>query len=337
MDKQTILDAINYIGIDPKDFNLKDSYFTSDSFAHHRHHGKGHIYRVMIGTALIAKELQEPWLGKLAFCAAFLHDQARKNNGGDYNHGLRAAKNKFTDYAELWKKYELSHYECEYIRAACADHASCDDHNFKKNGEVRKILKDADALDRCRFHVHSKLDPSMLAFQKESRKLIKSIEEICAPTNHGFTHDITFLQFIDAATQPKTSVKIYNRDYAPETILTLESDQIFVFNNNSTGDSNFATAIAARRYHNAQKGVAEGLSGETYSIPTDGGSTLEIQKHVDKFISFAKANPQFEFLVTKIGCGAAGYSEDQIAPLFKKAISVQNIILPKGFVDIIEK
>lgn len=200
MKKKDILDALDYIGIDPKDFDLKDSYFTSDYFAHHRKHGKGHLYRVMIGTALIAKELKEPWLGKLAFCAAFLHDQNRRDNGGDHNHGLRAAQENFYRFINIWDKYGFSRYEQEYIQAACANHSSHDEHNYSSIPQVNMIIRDADALDRCRFHHHGRLNPDNLAFQRESRSLISVIEEICAPTNDGFNYEISFLQFIDVAT-----------------------------------------------------------------------------------------------------------------------------------------
>ena len=273
MTKQEILDALAYIGIEAvNDFTLKDEYFTSDDFAHHRKHGKAHIYRVMIGTALIAKALGEPRLGKLAFCAAFLHDQRRMNNSGDRNHGLRAAKESFPKFTNLWDKYGLSPYEKEYVRAACADHSENDGHDFKKNAEVRHILKDADALDRCRFYQHGRLNPKFLHFQKESRSLIKTMEDICAPTNHSFTHEISFMGFIVKATSPATKVTGYNRPNAPDEIKQLGSNEIFVFGNNATGNSNFTTARIARKDYGAVKGVAEGLTGASYSIPTDGGS-----------------------------------------------------------------
>lgn len=195
------MDALNYIGIDPKDFDLKDSYFTSAYYAHHRKHGKGHLYRVMLGCALLAKELQQPRLGLLAFCAAFLHDQNRLSNSGDYNHGLRAADLCFPKFAALWDKYELSPIEQEYVRAACANHAPHDRHNYQENIVVTNMVRDADALDRCRFRYSGKLDPSRLRYQNESRKLIPVIEEICKPTNpyEGFPYEISFEAFIDMA------------------------------------------------------------------------------------------------------------------------------------------
>lgn len=339
MDKQKILDSISYIGIDPKDFDLKDSFFTSDYFAHHRMHGKGHLYRVMIGTALLANELQEPRLGMLAFCAAFLHDQNRLNNGDDRNHGLRAAQKNFNNFISLWDKYGLTPFERDYVRSACADHAENDGHKFKKNTEVRNILKDADALDRCRFHQHGKLDPACLCFQKESRKLIKVIEEICHPTNHSFTQDISFVNFIAAATKPAIpSLLKYNRAYSPDIITELGDSQVFVFNQKQGGHSRFPSAQTAVKKFGAASWVGEGLTGQSYAIPCDYDDLKSIAAHVHTFIQFAKANPQLEFFVTRIACGkGTAWKVSDIALLFKEAISIENILLPKDFVDEINR
>lgn len=57
-----------------------------------------------------------------------------------------------------------------------------------------------------------------------------------------------------------------------------------------------------------------------------------LNPYVDEFIEFAKAHPEYKFLVTKVGCGIAGFATKEIAPLFQKAIDVENIILPKEFV-----
>lgn len=339
MKKVDILSALDYIGIDPKDFDLKDSYFTND-IAHHRKHGKGHLYRVMIGTALIARELKEPWLGRLAFCAAFLHDQNRLNNNGDYNHGLRAAQKNFNLFTNIWDKYGFSRYEREYIQAACANHSPHDRHNYSSIPQVDMIVRDADALDRCRFfREDGRLKPHLLHFQKESRSLIKKIEEICEPTNHSFTHEITFLQFIDAATRQGEIGSLSServQKYAPDNIREIAENQVFVFNNTSNGCSNARTALAAYKYHGAVKGVAEGLTGQSYSIPTDGGLD-NIRKCVERFLKFASDHPELEFLVTKIGCGVAGYTEADIAPFFMDAESMDNVLLPESFEKAIQE
>ena len=81
------------------------------------------------------------------------------------------------------------------------------------------------------------------------------------------------------------------------------------------------------------KGV--GLQGQTYAIPTMQGGVDTIRPYVDEFISLAKQHPNKTFLVTEIGCGIAGFSVGQIAPLFKKAMTVDNIYLPEKFWNIL--
>ena len=56
-----------------------------------------------------------------------------------------------------------------------------------------------------------------------------------------------------------------------------------------------------------------------------------IRPYVDEFIWFAKQHPELTFLVTRIGCGIAGFTDDEISPLFKEAHEVDNIVLPPGW------
>ena len=63
------------------------------------------------------------------------------------------------------------------------------------------------------------------------------------------------------------------------------------------------------------------------------GGVEAIKPYVDEFIEFAKQHPELKFFVTKIGCGIAGFRIGEIAPLFANAVDVENIILPKEFVD----
>lgn len=96
---------------------------------------------------------------------------------------------------------------------------------------------------------------------------------------------------------------------------------IFVFGSNRAGIHGAGAAQYARLYKGAQWGVGEGHTGDTYAIPTrdDLIGTLpigEITKHVDTFIQYAKDHLELDFQVTMIGCGYAGYTSEQIAPLF---------------------
>ena len=66
------------------------------------------------------------------------------------------------------------------------------------------------------------------------------------------------------------------------------------------------------------------------------GGVETIKPYVDEFISFAKSHPEYTFFVTRIGCGIAGFTVDQMAPLFSQALDVPNIILPEDFVQFIK-
>ena len=125
--------------------------------------------------------------------------------------------------------------------------------------------------------------------------------------------------------------------YTPEFITELAEDEVFVFGSNLAGMHGGGAAATAHRCFGAVWGKGVGLYGRSYAIPTMQGGVETIKPYVDKFIEFAKSHQEQRFLVTKIGCGIAGFRDEQIAPLFAEAIDVKNIILPRNFVEIIQK
>ena len=128
----------------------------------------------------------------------------------------------------------------------------------------------------------------------------------------------------------------------PENINSLAENQIFVFGSNLSGRHGKGAAKTAL-WWGAKWGQAKGLQGRTYGIPTKDASirrTLtieEIKPFVDEFIAFAKANENLIFLVTEIGTGLANHKKKNIAPLFKEAITCNNIFLSKDFWFILNK
>lgn len=119
-------------------------------------------------------------------------------------------------------------------------------------------------------------------------------------------------------------------------IKSLKPNEIFVFGSNLAGRHGLGAAKLARQKFGAIYGEGIGLFGQSYAIPTKSYmlkvlSVKEISHYVDKFIEFAKVNPQLTFLVTEIGTGYAGYTHTEIAPLFKDAKNVNNIQLPQNF------
>ena len=123
----------------------------------------------------------------------------------------------------------------------------------------------------------------------------------------------------------------------PGWIKSLLPNQIFVFGSNEAGLHGGGAARLAIAKWGAVYGKAEGLQGQTYAIPTKNGDiskTLSIQVikvYVDRFIAFARQHPELDFLVTEIGCGLAGLTPGQVAPLFRKAIHLKNVSLPLSF------
>lgn len=126
-----------------------------------------------------------------------------------------------------------------------------------------------------------------------------------------------------------------------------QNKKIFVFGSNLAGIHGAGAALYAKKYLGATQFTGEGPMpillevGKTtvqepkcYALPTKNENIetlplVEIKKHVDRFLAFAMSNPQLEFFVSRIGCGFAGYTNDDISPLFKDAPA--NCELPDGW------
>ena len=134
----------------------------------------------------------------------------------------------------------------------------------------------------------------------------------------------------------KNAQIIDGRRVASDRIAKLAENEIFVFGSNIQGAHGGGAAWFAHKAFGAEWGVGEGLTGRTYALPTMEGSA-SLKQAVDHFIACAKQHPELTFLVTAVGCGIAGYTPDEVAPLFKDALSLENVYLPQVFVDILRK
>ena len=119
-----------------------------------------------------------------------------------------------------------------------------------------------------------------------------------------------------------------NRRTTPEFVAELLPNEIFVFGSNLQGMHGGGAALIAWRKFGAVMGQGVGLQGQSSAIPTMQGGVETIKPYVDEFIEFAKDHQDLTFLVTRIGCGIAGFTDDEISPLFEKAHDVENIVLP---------
>lgn len=125
--------------------------------------------------------------------------------------------------------------------------------------------------------------------------------------------------------------------FTPDYIDALLPKQIFVFGSNALGYHTGGASGTARKKFGAIWGQAEGLQGQSYAIPVDYGRNVrkdvDVQAAVNRFITFAKEHTELFFFVTRVGCGIAGYHDDEMAQFFKGALELNNVCLPKSFVD----
>ena len=117
--------------------------------------------------------------------------------------------------------------------------------------------------------------------------------------------------------------------------------KILVFGSNTQGRHGKGAALEAKEKWGAIYGKPRGLQGSSYAIVTKELRTVEpsvtkdqIKQQVDAFLSFAKYKPDWTFILTPIGCGLAGFTPDQIGPMFRNAPS--NIEIPKEFQQYIQ-
>jgi hypothetical protein len=123
--------------------------------------------------------------------------------------------------------------------------------------------------------------------------------------------------------------------YTPGRIESLLPDEVFVFGSNLAGHHGGGAARVALDKFGAIYGQGVGLQGQSYAIPTMQGGVETIAPYVDEFIEFAIQHPDKFFFVTRIGCGIAGFTDQQMAPLFKDALELENVALPRSFVEVI--
>ena len=129
---------------------------------------------------------------------------------------------------------------------------------------------------------------------------------------------------------------LLKRQLTPENIKNLPERGIFVFGSNLNGNHAGGAAKTALDKFGAIQGQAEGLQGQSYALPTldENMSKLSLEaisKHIDTLYQFAESCPDLVFWVTKIGCGIAGFDEQEIARLFKEKETPFNVFLPEEF------
>ncbi len=133
--------------------------------------------------------------------------------------------------------------------------------------------------------------------------------------------------------------------YTPEAIYALRPGEVFVFGSNRDGDHYGGAAHVAHERFGAKWGVCEGLTGRSYALPTldesMGRVSLgDLEESFRKLIACAEAHPELTFLLTKVGCGIAGWGVAEVSDALWRAANayypegaprLRNIVLPREF------
>ena len=130
------------------------------------------------------------------------------------------------------------------------------------------------------------------------------------------------------------SKRYYNPRVTPDYVSDLKTDEVFVFGSDGAGHHDGGASAFALEHFGAIYGQGEGRQGKSYAIPTTEG-LVKLKDAVDTFITYAAAHQDTHFLVTPVGCGVAGFTPYDVAPLFKPCIRMENVSLPKSFWDIL--
>lgn len=133
----------------------------------------------------------------------------------------------------------------------------------------------------------------------------------------------------------------------PENIVSLKDNEVFVFGSNQSGNHWGGAARAAYDKFGAKWGCGEGLSGNSYAIPTlnkdmEKVSERELGESIDKFIDFVLNHQHLKFYLTKIGSGIAGWDIEDVKRIFWEVVDSykpepdafipSNLVIPKEFI-----
>ena len=113
--------------------------------------------------------------------------------------------------------------------------------------------------------------------------------------------------------------------YTPERISVLRENEIFVFGSNLLGHHMGGAARTARRVFNAEMGVAEGLTGQAYALPTLGEDMRRVapealRASLERLLRFALEHQKLTFYLTEVGCGIAGWPVETVRDLLWEAV-----------------
>ena len=235
----------------------------------------------------------------------------------------------FTLETNLQSEYKLS---SEFLLDELEEFIQlCDESNYRGIEDVKSAFL-SDVNLRAVYRITPKEERlKSLIKEVSSERLKKRVDELTAI---GELQRTLLQEKLNKILKPhSTDRQCENLRVSEKNITELADNEVFVFGSNLGGLHGAGAASTAMQW-GAIWGKGIGLQGQTYAIPTMCGSLETMIPYVDEFIEFAKDNPKLRFLVTEIGCGIAGYTPIQIAPLFTEAINIVNIALPQSFWDV---
>ncbi|ELP92657.1 hypothetical protein EIN_369790 [Entamoeba invadens IP1] len=198
----TVSELCSKYGIVMNDFDTLPSDFYHPSIIH----GVVHTYRVIINSLLIGHLSGHTREGILAMCGSTIHDMARYKDGVCKSHGAEAVKTKMPIFLPRFKRYEISQKELGYIEIAVTKHSCGTPKKEDEDYFVSAMLKDADALDRCRI---GDLDIQKLRFE-ESQEIAWLCEFVCLKTLE--MKDVSFKDFVNFV----DNLEVWKKDWTFE-------------------------------------------------------------------------------------------------------------------------
>ena len=131
-------------------------------------------------------------------------------------------------------------------------------------------------------------------------------------------------------------------NYHEDGTIPVAPQTVWVFGSNLAGIHGAGAALIAHRKFYAKWNKGQGWVGLfAYAIPTKGydvQTTLPlsaIESHAMVFERMTYQNPSLKFFVTRIGCGLAGYKDEDIAPMFKDC-NPDNVSFPEQWAQYLE-
>lgn len=164
----------NPLPIPLEKLGVKDSQFTHKS----KLHGAGHVNRVIFNAMTLCRGMGWGELMPEVWASAYLHDLSRRHDGECQEHGRWAVDEKLEQYRELFTAAGVTDFDAVELAVDwhCRDEIKPSN---EKHARILALLKDADALDRCRL---GDLDPRYLRLPR-TPFLIKFAERLFHKTH----------------------------------------------------------------------------------------------------------------------------------------------------------